>query len=293
MTTTGGPAPDTPGEASHAPESLQGFKEAQRVTWALGDYPQVARDLLSPLAHRLVAECGICAGQHVLDVGAGSGNVAVHMAAAGAHVVAADLTPALFQAGLNEAAVRQVAVEWVEADAEDLPFSDGIFDTVVSCVGVMFAPRHPHAAAEMARVCRPGGTIGLISWTPHGTIGEFYAMFASYLPPPGPGILPPPLWGDPEHVRRLFGDRVDWRAHSREVLRVEHFATPQDFCTYYKANFGPTMGTYAHVADDPARKMALDDEFLAFARKHAHHDGPVDIHYDFEYLLSVGTVRPG
>jgi SAM-dependent methyltransferase len=290
MAATAGPAPDTPGEASTAPESFESFKEAQRVTWALGDYPQVARDLLSPLAHRLVAACRISPGQHVLDVGAGSGNVAVHMATAGAHVVAADLTPALFQGGLAEAAVRRVAVEWVEADAEDLPFNDDIFDTVVSCVGVMFAPRHAHAATEMARVCRPGGTIGLISWPPHGTVGDFYAMLAAYLPPP-PGIEPPLLWGDPEHLRGLFGDRVEWREHSPEILRVEHFPSPQDFCTYYKANFGPTMRTYAHVADDPGRKTALDDEFLAFARKHAHHHGPADIHYDFEYLLSVGTVR--
>lgn len=257
--------------------------------WALGDYPKVARDLLTPLAQRLVAECGIREGQHVLDVAAGAGNVALQAASAGAHVIAADLTPSLFPAGQTEAVNRRVALDWVEADAEDLPFDDAMFDTVVSCVGVMFAPRHHQVADEMVRVCRPGGTIGLVSWTPQGTVAAFFEVLARYQPP-GPEVEPL-LWGDPEHVRWLFGDRVDWRAHARETLRVDHFATPGDLCAYYKANFGPTMRAYANVADEPELTAALDRDFLAFARDHAAYDRQGRMHYEYEYLLSVGTVR--
>jgi SAM-dependent methyltransferase len=311
MTTAGAPLYDEPGQAgqagqaghipaqpspqappSEAPEdALRRFKDAQRATWALGDYPRVSRDLLGPVAARLVAACNITAGQHVLDVAAGSGNVALRAAAVGAHVVASDLTPALFTAGRAEAAARRVALDWVEADAEDLPFDDGMFDTVVSCVGVMFAPRHQQAADEIVRVCRSGGMVGLVSWTPQGMIGEFFGVFAPYLPPPPAGSQSPLLWGDGEHVRALFGDRVEWREHSLEALRVEHFTAPEEFCAYYKATFGPTMKAYANVADDPDRSAALDRDFLDFARRHACYDRPDHLYYDFEYLLSVGSVR--
>jgi SAM-dependent methyltransferase len=283
----------TPRPVERAALPLEDLKQAQRSMWALGDYPQVARDLLGPLAQRLVAACGIREGQHVLDVAAGSGNLALQAASAGAHVIAADLTPALFPAGRTEAVERRVALEWVEADAEDLPFHAGMFDTVVSCVGAMFAPRHRQTATEMVRVCRLGGTIGLASWTPAGSVGSFLAVFAPYLPPPVLGALSPVLWGDPDHVQTIFGDRVDWREHTREVLRIDHFATPEEFCAYFKARFGPTMRAYAHVADDPVQTAALDRDFLRFAREHAHRDARGGTYYDFEYLLSVGTVRTG
>jgi SAM-dependent methyltransferase len=284
------PLDATRGEQAPAPAPpLEVFKQAQRDMWSLGDYPQVARDLLTPLAQRLVAACGIHGGQHVLDVAAGAGNVALQAASAGAHVIAADLTPSLFAAGQAEAVARRVALQWVEADAEDLPFDANMFDTVVSCVGVMFAPRHHQVADEIVRVCRPGGTVGLVGWTPQGTVAELFGVFAPYQPP-GPDVTPL-LWGDPEHVEWLFGDRVEWREHTREVLRVDHFTTPEDLCAYYKANFGPTMRAYANVADDPEHSAALDRDFLAFARAHARYDRQGRLHYDYEYLLSVGTVR--
>ena len=138
--------------------SLDAFKQAQRDMWSLGDYPRIARDLYAPLGQRLVAACGVHPGQHVLDIGAGAGNVAVRAASTGAHVIAADLTPSLFRAGQVEAAEHRVALEWVEADAEDLPFDACMFDIVVSCLGLMFAPRPRVAALEAVRVCRRGGT---------------------------------------------------------------------------------------------------------------------------------------
>jgi len=258
--------------------------------WSLGDYPLIARELFAPLGQRLVAACGIHQGQHVLDIAAGAGNVAVRAASTGAHVIAADLTPSLFRAGQVDAAAHRVALEWVEADAEDLPFDAHMFDTVVSCVGMIFAPRPRVAAQEAVRVCRPGGTIGLVSWTPTGAMARFYGVFAPYLPPPGPWLQPLLLWGEPDYLRQVFGKRVDWREHHRELLRVSRFAGPAELCAYFRANFGPAMRTYAAVADDPARTAALDEDLLAFARAHARSSGHRHVHFDFEYLLSVGTV---
>lgn len=268
---------------------LDEFKQAQREMWSLGDYPRIARDLFAPLGQRLVAACGIHQGQHVLDIAAGAGNVAVRAASTGAHVIAADLTPSLFRAGQAEAVAHRVALEWVEADAEDLPFDAQMFDTVVSCIGLIFAPRPRVAAQEAVRVCRPGGTIGLVSWTPTGSMASFYDVFAPYLPP-GPWLQPLLLWGEPDYLRQVFGRRVDWREHHHELLRVHRFAEPAELCAYFRANFGPAMRTFAYVADDPARTAALDDDLMAFARTHARSTGRGRVDYDFDYLLSVGTV---
>ncbi len=139
-----------------------------RALWASGDYPAVAADLIPDLGTTLVEAAGVAAGQRVLDIGAGTGNAAIPAALAGADVVASDLTPELLAAGERIAAARGANLQWVEADAHALPFEDGEFDTVLSCVGVMFAPFHERAAAQLLRVCRPGGTIGLLSWTPEG-----------------------------------------------------------------------------------------------------------------------------
>ena len=144
----------------------------------------------------------------MLDVGAGSGNAAIPAALAGADVIASDLTPELFDRGRAQAAQRGAELSWVEADAEALPFPDKDFDTVLSCVGVMFAPHHQASADELIRVCRPGGTIGLLNWTPEGFVGQLFATMKPYAPPPPPGAQPPPLWGSEDHVRALFGDRV-------------------------------------------------------------------------------------
>jgi len=289
----GPPVHDRPHEARSRPAgggALDAFKQAQREMWSLGDYPRIARDLFAPLGQRLVAACGIHQGQHVLDIAAGAGNVAVRAASTGAHVVAADLTPSLFRAGQVEAAAHRVALEWVEADAEDLPFEPRMFDTVVSCVGLIFASRPRVAAHEAVRVCRPGGTVGLVSWTPDGTMAHFYGVFTPYLPAPGPWLQPLLLWGDPGYLRQVFGRRVQWREHSPEILRVHRFADPDELCAYFRSHFGPAMRTYAGVADDPARTAALDADLRAFARAHARGGGHGRVHYDFEYLLSVGTV---
>ena len=148
------------------------LKAQHRAMWALGDYPAVAIEVIPELGPALVAATGVRAGDRVLDVAAGTGNAAVPAALAGADVVASDLTPELFAAGREFAARHGVQITWEEGDAEALPYGDDSFDAVLSCVGVMFAPHHQQAADELVRVCRPGGTIGLLNWTPTGSSGR-------------------------------------------------------------------------------------------------------------------------
>ena len=150
------------------------LKARHRAMWALGDYPAVAADLIPELGPVVVEAAGVRAGDRVLDVAAGTGNAAVPAAAVGADVTASDLTPELFEAGRAFAAGQGVTVRWEEADAEALPYGDGAFDVVISTVGVMFAPHHQQAADELVRVCRRGGRIGLVSWTPTGFVGEMF-----------------------------------------------------------------------------------------------------------------------
>src|ERR687897_446320 len=189
---------------------------AARSMWALGDYHKFATELVWEVGPVLVAACGISAGLRVLDVAAGTGNVAIRAAEAGAEVVASDLTPENFAAGRREAEAHGVELEWVEADAEALPFADGEFDVVTSSFGAIFAPDHRAVADEMLRVCRQGATIGMLNFTPEGLISGFFGALAPYMPPSPPEALPPPLWGSEEHVRSLFGGRVESLEMTRE-----------------------------------------------------------------------------
>jgi ubiquinone/menaquinone biosynthesis C-methylase UbiE len=257
------------------------LKAKHRAMWASGDYPTLADDVIPDLGAVLVAAAGVGGGDRVLDVGAGAGNAAIPAASAGAHVVASDLTPELFAAGRERAARLGVELEWREADAEALPFADGEFDFVLSSVGVMFAPHHQAAADELLRVCRPGGTIALASWTPQGFIGQMFAVMKRYLPAPPPGVQPPPLWGDEAHVSELFGARVASLEMRREPNRVATFPTAEAFRDYFKQRYGPTIAAYRGLADEPERVAALDAELAELARANQAADGAMD----WEYLL--------
>jgi SAM-dependent methyltransferase len=272
-------------------EADQALKAKHRAMWALGDYPALAADLVSGLGPVLVEACGVGPGDRVLDVAAGSGNAAIPAARAGASVVASDLTPELFEAGRAEAARRGAQLEWRQADAENLPFTDGEFDTVLSCLGVMFAPHHQASADELIRVCRPGGTIGLLSWTPEGFIGQLFATMKPYAPPPPPGAQPPPLWGRADHVRSLLGDQVtDVRAR-RQSVRVDLFGRPEDFRDYFKARYGPTIAAYRGIAADPDRTAALDAELADLARRQGTVGATGSTVMAWEYLLFTARKR--
>ena len=259
------------------------LKSKHRGMWASGNYHAVVTDIVSELGPILVNAAGITPGDLVLDVAAGSGNVAIPAAQAGAQVVACDLTPELMEVGKNWAAEVGIRLSWEIADAEALPYGDGEFDAVLSCLGVMFAPHHQAAADELLRVCRPGGTIGLIAWTPAGFIGQMFATMKPYAPPPPPGAQPPPLWGNEDHVRELLGDRADQVQTEIRTVRITHYASPEAFRDYFKTIYGPTISTYKAIAEDPERVAALDQDLVDLARR--FNVGGDSTVLDWEYLL--------
>jgi ubiquinone/menaquinone biosynthesis C-methylase UbiE len=269
------------------------LKARHRAMWASGDFPKVAAETIGEVGPALVAAAAISPGQRVLDVAAGSGATSIPAAVAGASVVASDLTPELFDAGRAHAAEAGVELEWVEADAEALPFEDASFDAVLSSFGAMFAPRHQIVADELVRVVRPGGTIALANWTPAGVVGQFFATMAPFMPPPPPGFVPPILWGQEDHVRELFGDRVEDLRFERRLQTVERFATPAEYVAYYRENFGPTIVAYANTADDPARRAALDQAFLDFTERMNLAAPGEPARYAFEYLVVVARRAGG
>lgn len=281
MTTT-----DRPATADRAADAA--VKAKHRAMWASGDYPALARDLISDLGPALVDACGVRPGMRVLDVAAGAGNAALVAADAGADVVASDLTPELFAAGRAAAAERGVAVTWREADAEALPFADAAFDVVMSCVGVMFAPHHQQAADELVRACRPGGTIGLLNWTPGGFIGQMFALMKPYAPAPPLGAQPPPLWGDERHVGALLGDRVEGIRARRGNVAIP-FRTGAEFRDYFKRRYGPTIAVYRNLGADTGRAIELDHLLAELGEQNLAATGTATM--SWEYLLITAVRR--
>jgi len=262
------------------------LKAKHRKMWASGDYPSMVETFLTPLGPRLVEACGIGPGDRVLDVAAGTGNASLPAAATGASVVASDLTPELFEAGRARAAAAGVELEWVEADAENLPFDDAAFDIVISSIGVMFAPHHQAAADEMVRVCRSGGKIGLLSWTPEGMIGALFKTMGGFMPAPPPGVQPPPLWGGEDHLRELFGDRVELESAERGVLDVTAFQRPDDYGEHFKGRYGPTIAARAN-AEKEGRAEEFDQALSSFCAEW-NRGSDDDARFEMEYLLTVG-----
>src|SRR3954454_709902 len=273
---------DSPAADALKPE----LKAKHRKMWASGDYPSMVETFLTPLGPCLVEAAGIGADNRVLDVAAGTGNASLPAAATGARVTASDLTPELFEAGRARAADAGVELEWAEADAENLPFEDGSFDVVMSSIGVMFAPHHQAAADEMVRVCRPGGKIALLSWTPEGMIGALFKTMGGFMPAPPPGVQPPPLWGGEEHLRELFGGRVELKNVERGILDVAAFERPDDYGEHFKQRYGPTIAARAN-AEKEGRVEEFDQALSEFcAEWDRGSDG--DARFEMEYLLTVG-----
>ncbi len=263
------------------------LKARHRAMWASGDYPRMVDTFLLPLGPRLVDAAGIEPGMRVLDVAAGTGNAAIPAAQRGADVTASDLTPELFDAGRRRAAAEGVELEWVEADAENLPFEDGSFDVVMSSIGAMFAPNHQAVADELVRVTRPGGTIGLLSWTPEGMLGALFRTMGPFAAPPPPGAQPPPLWGSEEHLRGLTGDRVDWLRFERDVLEITAFQHPHDYATHFKSFYGPTIAVQANARKD-GREAEFEEALDAFTEEW-NRGTDERARFEKEYLVAVGT----
>ncbi len=263
------------------------MSEASRI-WALGDFPRVARETIVGTGEALVEACAIGPGQRVLDVAAGAGNVALPAARAGARVVASDITPELLAAGRARAAAEGLELDWVEADAQHLPFGDGLFDVVTSSFGAMFAPDHAATARELLRVCRAGGTVGMLNWTPEGWVGGFFRTLAPFAAPLPPGAQPPPLWGHEPHVRALLEPGCSELRCERRTVAVEHFPDPDALVAYYRANFGPVIAAFERHADDPQQSAALERALLQHAEATNLAPAGEPARWEFEYLLVVG-----
>jgi SAM-dependent methyltransferase len=270
-----------------SPVSDVELKSRHRAMWASGDYPSMVETFLLPLGPRLVEACQVGPGMRVLDVAAGTGNASLPAAERGASVTASDLTPELLEAGRRRAEAAGLELDWVEADAENLPFEDESFDVVMSAIGAMFAPHHQDVADELVRVCRPGGTIGLLSWTPEGMIGALFKTMGPFAPPPPPGAQPPPLWGSEAHVRELFGDRVEIRTEERDALDISAFERPQDYVTHFKDKYGPTIAAQANArrnGQEAELEEALDRFCVEWNLGTAD-----DARFEQEYLVTVAT----
>jgi SAM-dependent methyltransferase len=265
------------------------LKARHRAMWASGDYPLMVDTFLLPIGPRLVEACGITAGMRVLDVAAGTGNASIPAARTGATVTASDLTPELLDAGRGIAEAEGLELEWVQADAENLPFEDESFDVVMSAIGVMFAPHHRDAANDLVRVCRPGGRIGLLSWTPDGMLGALFRTMKPFAPPPPPGAQPPPLWGSEEHLSELFGDRVEFQTLERDVLEITAFKRPRDYGEHFKAYYGPTIAARANAIRN-GREAEFDEALDRFCDE--WNRGTSDsARFEKEYLIAVATRR--
>jgi ubiquinone/menaquinone biosynthesis C-methylase UbiE len=257
------------------------LKERARAVWALGDYAELAR-LIEPAALAVVDACAVSAGQEVLDVAAGNGNAALAAARKGARVVASDLTPAMLELGRRRSGQEGLGVEWVEADAEELPFAEGRFDCVVSVFGAMLAPRPHRAAAELFRVTRPGGTVGMANWTPQSFQGRYFAIGNRYAPPPG-GVPPSVEWGRPEVVEERFGDLAA-RIEADRMTMPFRFESPEAMWEWSEANAGPSHAARKALPAEDYESLKAEVLELVDEANRAE-DGSVAI--DAEYLLVV------
>lgn len=272
-------------EAQRLPthEDVATFKQRQRSMWAAGDYPSMAEDIAAA-GERLVDRLEVAPGERLLDAGCGSGTAARYAAGKGAQVTALDLTPELLAAGRRRAEREGLRIDWREGDVEALPWPDASFDVVISCFACMFAPRHEVAAAELARVLRPGGRLGICAWTPAGAIGGFFKTVAAHVPPP-PWARPPLLWGTPEHVSALFAGTGLELTFDRDAIT---FADPSVDAGVdeFKTKFGPIL--LARQALEPeGRWEALEGDIRDYlAGRNEATDG--SLRYAGEYLVTVG-----
>lgn len=262
---------------------LGAIKQRQQQTWASGDYGAVAA-LIVPMAERMVDAADLAAGSSVLDVATGTGNAALAAARCGCVVTGLDYVPELLERGRVRAAAEGLPVEFVEGDAENLPYGDASFDAVLSCVGVMFTPDQERSAGELLRVCRPGGRIALANWTPASFVGGIFRTMGRHVPPP-PGLRPPSQWGTQERLAELIGDSVSSLTVERRMFTFR-FRTPDDFADFFRAHYGPVLKAFAAL-EEPDRK-ALRDDLVALAASYDRSAG-ASVAIPSEYLEVVAV----
>jgi SAM-dependent methyltransferase len=262
------------------------IKENARSVWSRGDYIKLAQRL-EGAAGELVDECAISAGQEVLDVAAGNGNVAVLAAREGAAVVASDLTPAMVELGHMRTETEGLDVEWVVADAEELPFEDARFDCVASTFGAMFGPRPEVVAAELFRVVRPGGTVGMANWPPDGFQGDLFAIMTRYGPPLAPDLPRPSEWGREEVVRARFRSLAGSVRAERRTLRWS-FANLDEAWSFFGETAGPSIALRESLDEDALARIRQEFDELVGRYNRAPGES---VEVDAEYLLVVARRR--
>jgi SAM-dependent methyltransferase len=272
----------TPGDpVVNAPADFTPIKARQQAAWASGDYAVIGTTL-QIVGERLAEACDLRWDEDVLDVAAGNGNATLAAARRGCRVTSTDYVQALLDRGAERAAAERLNVAFQVADAEALPFADGGFDAILSTFGVMFTPDQAQAARELARVCRPGGRIGLASWTPDGFIGRMFKVLGRHLPPP-PGLLPPSRWGDEAHLAALFGDKA---AEIRATRRNFNFRyrSAAHFVEVFRTWYGPVHKAFATL---PADKGAALERDLTELIDELNIAGPDSLVVPGEYLEAV------
>jgi ubiquinone/menaquinone biosynthesis C-methylase UbiE len=263
--------------------AMQVLKTRQQGVWASGDYAVVGTTL-QIVGETLAEAMDLRAGERVLDVAAGNGNATLAAARRWCDVTSTDYVPQLLERGRARAEAEGVLVEFREADAEDLPFADAQFDAVVSTFGVMFTPDQQRAAAEMLRVCRSGGRIGLANWTPGGFIGQLFRIIGKYAPPPA-GVRSPTLWGTHERLTALFGGAVSSvRAEPKQF--AFRYRSAEHFLEVFREYYGPTLRLFDAL--DEAGRRTLSAEVLDLVRRlNRATDGTMVV--ESEYLEVVLT----
>lgn len=272
-TTTSAPAPD-----------LAAVKKRQQATWAAGDFSMVATRIYYA-AEQLAESADVQAGWKVLDVATGSGNAALAAARRNCEVTGLDYVPALLERGRERAAAERLDINFIEGDAENLPFKDASFDAVLSIYGCMFAPDHQKTARELARVCKPSGRIAIACWTPTGFVGEMFRTVSSYAPP-APGLTPPSKWGEEPYVKSLFGDAVK---SMRTTLRQSIFRarTPDEYIEFFRKYFGPTIKAYESIPAD--RQASLTRDVTELVKKFDRNRGTGPVAIAADYLETIIT----
>lgn len=258
--------------------------QIQQGIWSKGDFAMVA-GIVFNASENLAETLDIVPDERVLDVACGSGNGAISAARRSwGGVVGADYVPALLERGRERAAAEKLDVEFVEADAQDLPFDDASFDVTMSIFGAMFAPDQPKTASELLRVTKPGGRIGMANWTPGGSVGEMFQTIAKHAPPP-PGVASPLRWGTEDGIRELLGDGVSEIRLEPRISR-QPFRSADHYIEFFRTYFGPTQTAYERVG--PEGEQALTDDLHSFLEK-ANTAGDRAMVLEAEYLQVIAT----
>ena len=263
---------------------LQAVTQIQQQIWSKGDFAMVA-GIVFNASENLAEALEIVPDERVLDVACGSGNGAISAARRSwGGTVGADYVPGLLERARERAAAERLEVEFVEADAQDLPFGEGSFDVTMSIFGAMFAPDQPKTASELLRVTRPGGRIGMANWTPAGSVGQMFQTISKHSPPP-PGVESPLRWGTEEGVRELFGDGVSEIRFERRLSR-QPFRSADHYIEFFRTYFGPTQTAYERVG--PEGEQALTEDLRSFLEG-ANTAGDRAMVLEAEYLQVIAT----